>query len=136
MRRSTSALTLLLTACESSPSGADFEHIRAAGALGPYSGSVRAGGFVFLSGKIGTTRDQDFQTEVRTTIEAMIAELAQSDLTLADLVSVTVYLTDLDKYAEFNEVYADMIPVLDSAVDAGFRDITFIGEYKQVKKKN
>jgi biopolymer transport protein ExbD len=28
-------------------------------------------------------------------------------------------------------VYADMIPVLDAAVDAGFRDITFVGEYKK-----
>jgi biopolymer transport protein ExbD len=31
-------------------------------------------------------------------------------------------------------VYADMIPVLDAAVDAGFTDITFVGEYKDVKK--
>ena len=27
-------------------------------------------------------------------------------------------------------VYADMVPVLDATVDAGFRDITFVGEYK------
>ena len=31
-------------------------------------------------------------------------------------------------------IYADMIPVLDAAVDAGFTDITFVGEYKQTKK--
>ncbi len=31
-------------------------------------------------------------------------------------------------------IYADMIPVLDAAVDAGFTDITFVGEYKQPKK--
>ena len=31
-------------------------------------------------------------------------------------------------------VYADMIPVLDHLVDAGFSDITFVGEYKQPKK--
>jgi biopolymer transport protein ExbD len=31
-------------------------------------------------------------------------------------------------------VYADMIPVLDAAVDAGFLDITFVGEYKPTKK--
>ena len=28
-------------------------------------------------------------------------------------------------------VYGDMVPVLDSAVDAGFTDITFVGEYKK-----
>ena len=31
-------------------------------------------------------------------------------------------------------VYADMIPVLDAAVDADFTDITFVGEYKTKKK--
>jgi len=31
-------------------------------------------------------------------------------------------------------VYADMIPVLDHLVDAGFIDITFVGEYKTAKK--
>ena len=30
-------------------------------------------------------------------------------------------------------IYADMIPVLDAAVDAGFSDITFVGEYKTKK---
>jgi biopolymer transport protein ExbD len=32
-------------------------------------------------------------------------------------------------------VYADMIPVLDATVDAGFTDITFVGEYKTTKKQ-
>ena len=31
-------------------------------------------------------------------------------------------------------VYGDMVPILDAAVDAGFTDITFIGEYKQAAK--
>jgi len=31
-------------------------------------------------------------------------------------------------------VYGDMVPVLDAAVDAGFTDITFVGEYKQPSK--
>ncbi len=32
-------------------------------------------------------------------------------------------------------VYSDMIPVLDVTVDAGFTDITFVGEYKDPKPK-
>ena len=31
-------------------------------------------------------------------------------------------------------VYGDMVPVLDAAVEAGFTDITFVGEYKTTKK--
>ena len=32
-------------------------------------------------------------------------------------------------------VYGDMVPVLDSAIDAGFEEITFVGEYTNQPKK-
>ena len=62
----------------------------------------------------------------------------------ADLAEVGKILTDLHRQdperkstldCRAGTVYADMIPVLDAAVDAGFTDITFIGEYKPVKPK-
>lgn len=77
----------------------------APGALGPYSGSVRAGELVFVSGKIGE-RGQGFEHEVRTTIDAVEAELGRAGLSLRDVVAATVYLTDLGRYAELNSIYA------------------------------
>lgn len=82
------------------------EFLVAPAALGPYSGAVRAGEFVFVSGKIGE-RGQGFEHEVRTTLDAVEAELASAGLALRDVVAATVYLTDLGRYAELNALYAE-----------------------------
>lgn len=84
-------------------------HNVAADAKGPYSGSVVAGDFVFLSGKIGEG-GKAFEHEVNTAIDAMKAELARASLDLADLVSVTVYLTDMELYGQLNSVWNFRIP--------------------------
>ena len=92
-------LLALLAAC-----GATRHHA-AEGALGPYSGSVEAGGFVFASGKIGE-RGGTFEKEFETAIDAVEAELLHSGLGLGDVVNTTLYLTDMAIYAEANRIYA------------------------------
>jgi len=84
-------------------------HRRADGTLGPYSGSVRLGDTVHLSGKIGP-RGGTFAEEARGALDAVEAELAALGLTLADLVSVTVYLTDMSHGSEFNRIYGARLP--------------------------
>lgn len=75
-------------------------------ALGPYSASVSTGGLTFVAGRIGTERgDVDFAVETNSAIDALAAELQRAGLELDDCVSVTVYLTDMDRYAEFNAIY-------------------------------
>jgi 2-iminobutanoate/2-iminopropanoate deaminase len=107
MRRAASLpiLLLILAACRSpGPS-----HLAAEGALGPYSGSVVAGGLCFASGKIGAPGGR-FEDEVSRAIDALEAELGRRGLGLGDLVQVTVYLTDMELYAPLNAVYAARIP--------------------------
>jgi len=62
----------------------------------------------------------------------------------ADLDEVKKILTDLHRQdperkstldCRTGTVYQDMIPVLDCAMEAGFTDITFVGEYKAPTKK-
>ena len=89
--------------------GAALEHLPAQGAMGPYSAAVSSGEHVFLSGKIGE-RGGSFEREVETAIEALEAELQRLGLGLADVVAVTVYLTDMSTYAELNAVYARRFP--------------------------
>ena len=84
-------------------------HRDAEGALGPYSGSVEAGGFVFCSGKIGE-RGGTFEMEFETALDAVEAELERSGLDLSDAVNVTVYLTDMKLYKELNRIYARRLP--------------------------
>ncbi len=78
--------------------------------LGPYSGSVATGDLLFLSGKIGSERSGSFEAEVRSALDAVEAELGLAGCSLADLLSVTVYLTDMQLYAEFNVLYAARVP--------------------------
>ncbi|MHC4547667.1 MAG: Rid family hydrolase [Planctomycetota bacterium] len=96
-------LLLLPAACSATT------HHRDEKSMGPYSGSVSSGGFVFASGKIGE-RGWSFELEFETALDAVEAELARSGLDLGDAVNVTVYLTDMDRYAELNRIYARRFP--------------------------
>ena len=99
---------LLLVTIASLPAGctsSGTRHLAAEGALGPYSGSVVSGGFCFVSGKIGK-RGGSFAEEAETALDAVEAELRRSGLGLADVVSSTVYLTDIALYPELNAIYA------------------------------
>ncbi len=98
------ALSPAIVGCNNTPSKT-LIHRSAVGALGPYSGSVTSDNLVFVSGKIGK-RGGSFAVEVNTAIDAVEKELGRSGLTLAKVVSVTVYLTDLELYSEFNSIYA------------------------------
>ncbi|MHC4992391.1 MAG: Rid family hydrolase [Planctomycetota bacterium] len=97
---------VVLAGCQAP--GSDTEFLPATAAIGPYSGSVRSGDLCFVSGKIGQ-RGGRFEQEATTAIDAVEAELARSGLDLGDLVKVTVYLTDMNLYGPFNEIYADRL---------------------------
>lgn len=76
----------------------------------PFSDAVLVGDTLYLSGNGGLdlatmTVPADPQDEARLLMENFRATLALADMTLDDLVSVTVYCPDLSLYADFNEVY-------------------------------
>jgi 2-iminobutanoate/2-iminopropanoate deaminase len=85
------------------------EHLDAPTAIGPYSAAVVADDFVFLAGKGGDVT-KTFKEEVAGTIDSIEADLARVGLTLADVVSMNVYLTDMALFGEMNEVYAARFP--------------------------
>jgi 2-iminobutanoate/2-iminopropanoate deaminase len=106
MRTTLAALLCLpLGACRS----AEHVHLAAENALGPYSASVESRGLVFVSGKGGKSGGS-FAEESESAIRAVEKELARSQLSLGDVLSVTVFLTDMAQYAEFNQVYARLFP--------------------------
>ncbi len=96
------AILLVISGCRTSRPEAT--HLEAVGALGPYAGSVTYGDLIFASGKIGE-RGGSFEREVQTTIDAVETELARSGATLDDILQATVFLTDLNNYGEFNDIY-------------------------------
>jgi 2-iminobutanoate/2-iminopropanoate deaminase len=104
MRTALAAL-LLFASCAARPP----LHLAAENALGPYSASVESRGLVFVAGKGGKSGGS-FAEEAEGAIRAVEKELARSQLTLADVVSVTVFLTDMGQYGEFNQVYGRLFP--------------------------
>ena len=81
--------------------------------VGAYSPAVRAGDFVFISGQVPvdpTTQkvvSEDFETQVRQTLSNVKAALGAAGATLDDVVSVIAYLTSMDDWGKFNDIYKE-----------------------------
>ena len=78
----------------------------------PISVAVRAGDFVFVSGQAALNPDGSILAggivaETRLTIERLKAGLAVAGCTLADVVKATVWLTDPNDFAAFNDVFRE-----------------------------
>ena len=79
---------------------------------GPYSHAVVANGFVFISGQgpvnpeTGTMPDA-FADQVRQTFKNVQTILEAAGSSLDDVVKVNAYVTDLTRFAEFNDVYKE-----------------------------
>lgn len=76
----------------------------------PFSDAILAGRTLYISGRTGidltTMRPPaDPREEARLLLESFKAVLAKADMTMDDLVYVTVYCPDLSLYGTFNEVY-------------------------------
>jgi 2-iminobutanoate/2-iminopropanoate deaminase len=76
----------------------------------PFSNGVMVGTTFYVSGHLGVDPSTgkvaaDAETEARAVMDAVKQTLERGGLTMADLVSVTVYCTDLDLYDKFNGVY-------------------------------
>ncbi len=82
-------------------------------AIGPYSQAVRVGQTVYLSGQIplqantGTLLEGDIEAQTRQVFENMKAVCAAANGSLADIVRVGIYLTDLADFAVVNAVMAE-----------------------------
>ena len=91
------------------------ETVTAGGApapAGPYSHAVVANGFVYVSGQgpvnpeTGSVPD-GFEDQVRQTFENLRTILEAAGSGLGDVVKVNAYVTDLTRFARFNEVYRE-----------------------------
>ena len=81
-----------------------------AGADLPFSDAVLTGDTLYISGKGGMlpgtrTVPEDPKEEARLLMEDFKQTLARADMTMDDLVFVTIYCPDLELYGTFNEVY-------------------------------
>jgi 2-iminobutanoate/2-iminopropanoate deaminase len=81
-------------------------------AIAPYSQAVVSNGFAYLAGQVGLDKDNnvvapgDVKEQTRVSIERITTILAEFGATLTDIVSATVFITDLSDFAAFNEAWA------------------------------
>jgi 2-iminobutanoate/2-iminopropanoate deaminase len=76
----------------------------------PFSNGVLVNGTFYVGGHLGVDPASgkvpaDAEAEARLVLDSVKLSLERAGLTMADLVSVTVYCTDLDLYDKFNAVY-------------------------------
>jgi 2-iminobutanoate/2-iminopropanoate deaminase len=103
------ALTLLCGACATTRSAPEFLASSAAPAR-PLSPAVRASGFLFLAGQLGTDSTGrlvpgGIQPETRQALENLRALLIRSGSSLDRVVKCTVFLADMRERDAMNEVY-------------------------------
>lgn len=85
-------------------------------AIGPYSQAVKTGLVVFLSGQIGLDpatqglAGDDFATQVRQAFRNLEAVARAAGGSLADAVKLTLFLTDLSRFAQANEIMSELVP--------------------------
>jgi 2-iminobutanoate/2-iminopropanoate deaminase len=83
---------------------------------GAYSPAVRAGGFVFVSGQVprdpvsGKLVGDDVESQTKQVIANVSRALQAAGASLSDVVSVIVYLADIDDWGRFNTVYKEIMP--------------------------
>lgn len=97
--------------------------------IGPYSQAIAAGSFVFVSGQIpmnpatGEIISSDIKAEAKQVMENIRAILTESGLAFTNVVKTTIFLTDMQSFANVNEVYGtyftDQFPARETVQVAG-----------------
>lgn len=81
-------------------------------AIGPYSQGIMAGQFIFVSGqtpldpKTGKLVEGGIREQTARALDNIAAVLEAAGTGLDNVVKVTVYLEDMNDFAEMNDVYA------------------------------
>src|SRR4051794_38357296 len=83
---------------------------------GAYSPAVKAGGVVFGSGQgprdpaTGALVGDDIESQTKQVVANVSRALQAAGASLSDVVSVIVYLADIDDWGKFNAVYKELMP--------------------------
>ena len=80
--------------------------------VGPYTPIVEAGPWLICSGQVGIADgalvEGGLEPELRQALANMQGLLADKGAGLSDVVKTTVFLTDMDHYADMNRIYIEV----------------------------
>ena len=86
---------------------------QAPAAIGPYSQAMRVGNLVFTSGQIPLTAEGQLveggiEEQTRQVLRNLAAVAESCGVTLQNVVKTTCFLKDMNQFAAFNGVYAEV----------------------------
>jgi 2-iminobutanoate/2-iminopropanoate deaminase len=79
--------------------------------IGPYNQAIQTSNLLFISGQIcidpatGQLKNKDLQEETHQVMHNLKAILQEAGLTFSNVVKTTIFLTDMHRFTEVNEVY-------------------------------
>ena len=79
--------------------------------IGPYNQAVLSGNTVFISGQIcidpvsGQLKNKDLQEETHQVMHNLRAILSAAGMDFSNVVKTTIFITDMNRFTEMNEVY-------------------------------
>ena len=86
---------------------------KAPAAIGPYSQAIQVGNLVFTSGQIpmdpstGSFVKGGIKEQTRQSLTNVKAILEESGLSMSNVVKTTVFMADMNDFADMNTVYAE-----------------------------
>lgn len=84
---------------------------KAPAAVGPYSQAVKSGNMLYCSGQIaldpatGLLVGEEVKAQTEQVMQNISAVLAAAGVTFDDVVKTTCFLTDINDFADFNQIY-------------------------------
>ena len=84
--------------------------------VGAYSPAVRAGPFIFVSGQVprdpvtGELIGNDLESQTAQVVKNLERVLKAAGASLSDIVSVIVYLENIEDWGRFNTAYKSLMP--------------------------
>ncbi len=87
--------------------------IKAPAAIGPYSQAIQVGNLVYTSGQIpiepatGVFVEGGIKEQTRQSLTNIKAILEEAGLTMSNVVKTTVFMADMNDFADMNAVYAE-----------------------------
>jgi 2-iminobutanoate/2-iminopropanoate deaminase len=89
---------------------------KAPAAIGPYSQAILAGNTLYLAGQIAIdpatnqVKPGTIEEETKLVLDNLKAVVEAAGMTMANIVSTTVFMADLNEFPRMNAVYATYFP--------------------------
>jgi 2-iminobutanoate/2-iminopropanoate deaminase len=79
--------------------------------IGPYNQAILVKDTIYISGQVcidpstGNLKNRDIQEETHQVMQNLKAILQEAGMTFNDVVKSTIFITDMNRFSEINEIY-------------------------------